>query len=233
MLGYTALRYSVQQPLTSPTPPPSDRPGAIVGMAPPHAELRRLLRAAGGCVQTAANIFFAASPPKRTPQAPRQPTPPSKPKVKPNVSSLLLGLSLPRPKATAASVGAAAAAAPHREDLEAANTLRHLFAAPPRGQVLLHLLHLPCISPASPMPQHSNLLSQDITLTRPATCPPLPFASAAPRTTHHAPRTTHHAPRTTHHEAGDHRRHLVPRRVRVHRLPRRAAIRHQRAYRVH
>ena len=34
----------------------------IVGAAPPDAELRRRLRAADGCVQTAANAFFEAAP---------------------------------------------------------------------------------------------------------------------------------------------------------------------------
>ena len=34
----------------------------IVGGAPPDAELRRRLRAADGCVQTAANAFFEAAP---------------------------------------------------------------------------------------------------------------------------------------------------------------------------
>lgn len=34
----------------------------IVGAAPPDAELRRRLRAADGCVQTAANAFFEAPP---------------------------------------------------------------------------------------------------------------------------------------------------------------------------
>eukprot|EP00964_Phaeocystis_antarctica_P105895 scaffold70873_cov69-Phaeocystis_antarctica.AAC.5 len=148
-------------------------PGGIVGTSPPDAELRRLLRIADGCVETAVNSFFAASPPKRTPQGPPpRPTPPTKSK------------SVPRPQSAGAPAGVpAAAAAPHLEDLEAADTLRHLFGAPPTT------------APAkSGRVQHKVRISSYLTHPSSPSHPSPRYRALRPRIAHRAPR----APRAPH-----------------------------------
>lgn len=149
-----------------------------MGASPPDAELRRLLRAAGGCVETAVNSFFAASPPKRsTPQGPSpRPTP------------LTKSRNVPRSQSAGAPTGVPAAVeAPHLEDLEAADTLRHLFgAAPPAapaksGRVQHKVRSFPYpISQHRPQHAHPALASVYRAL-RPRIAHTVGYAAQAPR----------------------------------------------------
>ena len=149
-----------------------------MGASPPDAELRRLLRAAGGCVETAVNSFFAASPPKRsTPQGPSpRPTP------------LTKSRSVPRSQSVGAPTGVTASVeAPHLEDLEAADTLRHLFgAAPPAAPAnsgrMQHKVRSFPYPISQHRPQHAHpALASVYRALRPRIAHTVGYAAQAPR----------------------------------------------------